>query len=86
MGIKFRGLIGPKLAGSDIPEVVGKQNDTEARSTGISGEKTSDQVFNATEASENSDDEKRDLQFGVQAAEATLQVWTRQHLIAAYIL
>ncbi|CAI4215650.1 unnamed protein product [Parascedosporium putredinis] len=85
MGIKFRGLIGPKLAGSDIPEVVGKQNDTEARSTGISGEKASDQVFNATEASETSDDEKRDLQFGVQAAEATLQVWTRQHLIAAYI-
>lgn len=29
---------------------------------------------------------EKSLQFGVQVAKATLQVWSRNHLIAAYIL
>ncbi|PKS04877.1 hypothetical protein jhhlp_008241 [Lomentospora prolificans] len=85
MVLKFRGLIGPKLAGSDKPEIADRQTDAEGHATGIHGEKHADQSVTAADGSDNSINEKRELQFGVQAAEATLQVWTRNHLIAAYL-
>ncbi|KAF4122831.1 transporter [Geosmithia morbida] len=37
-------------------------------------------------ASDSDAESERSLQYGVQVAEATLQVWSRNHLIAAYIL
>jgi len=87
MGLKFRGIIGPKLAGSDKPEIADKQTDFEGQSTAFDGEKNAGQNVDSGETSDTSTtSEKRDLQFGVQAAEATLQVWTRNHLIAAYLL
>ncbi|KAK9416610.1 putative Siderophore iron transporter-like protein [Seiridium unicorne] len=86
MGLKFRGLIGPKNIGADVPVVQEKQPDAEGQQHGA--DKELDPAVNATgatESSQNSLNEQKDLQFGVQAAEATLQVWTKQHLIAAYL-
>lgn len=92
MGIKFRGLIGPKIAGTSSPAVQEKQNDAEGQRQPSTGKELNDPAVNAadrTGSSLNSDEaateEKKDLQFGVQVAEATLQVWTKEHLIAAYV-
>ncbi|KAI1842512.1 hypothetical protein JX265_012676 [Neoarthrinium moseri] len=87
MGLKFRGgLLGPKNTGSEVPVVSEKQNDAEGQ---LPQDKETYPGVNtaATFASaSDSDDEKKDMQFGVQVAEATLQVWTKEHLIAAYVL
>ncbi|KAF2998780.1 hypothetical protein E8E14_006600 [Neopestalotiopsis sp. 37M] len=92
MGLKFRGLIGPKNVGHDVT-VQEKQNDTEGQPQGVLGTDNNDkeldptvQPAGATGSSASSLEEKKELQFGVQVAEATLQVWTREHLIAAYIM
>jgi hypothetical protein len=92
MGLKFRGLIGPKNVGHDVT-VQEKQNDTEGQPQGVLGTDNNDkeldptvQPAGATGSSASSVEEKKELQFGVQVAEATLQVWTREHLIAAYIM
>lgn len=39
-----------------------------------------------TAGNESDEETKKSLQYGVQVAEATLKVWTKKHLIAAYIL
>lgn len=92
MGLKFRGLIGSKNSITNAPVVAEKQNDAEGQQQGQHGgpfDKELDPTVNAagtTTSLEDSVEEKKELQFGVQAAEATLQVWTKEHLIAAYIL
>lgn len=93
MGLKFRGLIGPKNIHNDVTAQE-KQNDTEGQP-----QQQPEGVFNndkeldptvkdagATGSSQSSVSEGKELQFGVQVAEATLQVWTKEHLIAAYIM
>lgn len=88
MGLKFRGLIGAKSIGSDVPVVQEKQQDAEGTPGGVV-DKELDPTLRAagtTASSGSSNDEKKDLQFGVQVAEATLQVWTKEHLILAYLL
>ncbi|KAK6215854.1 hypothetical protein LQW54_004034 [Pestalotiopsis sp. IQ-011] len=93
MGLKFRGLIGPKNVHNDVT-VQEKQNDAEGQP-----QQQPEGVFNndkeldstvkdagANGSSQSSVGEGKELQFGVQVAEATLQVWTKEHLIAAYIM
>lgn len=92
MGIKFRGLIGPKSAGASAPVVQEKQHDAEGQQPGADKELNDPTINPAghTGSSVTSDEaateDKKEMQFGVQVAEATLQVWTKEHLIAAYVL
>ncbi|KAI1343243.1 major facilitator superfamily domain-containing protein [Xylariaceae sp. FL0016] len=90
MGLKFRGgLLGPKNIPNNSDSVVAeKPHDAEGQQQTLDASKEVDPNVRPTEASpsESSYDNEKKLQFGVQAAEATLQVWTKEHLIAAYIL
>lgn len=91
MGLKFRGgVLGLKSTGADAPVApVIKEKQTDAEGQQYGADKEMDQNVTPTDANDssaNSVNEKKELQFGVQAAEATLQVWTKEHLIAAYIL
>jgi hypothetical protein len=77
------------MAACEKPVVADTQTDAEGRpQQGDDASKELDPGVRATARSstDNSADEKKELQFGVQAAEATLQVWTKEHLIAAYVL
>lgn len=88
MGLKFRGgLIGLKPSRFDKPEIAEKGSDPEHQSPPTDGGvKEADVGVDPRSSADNSVGETKELQFGVQAAEATLQVWTKNHLIAAYIL
>lgn len=88
MGLKFRGLIGPKIRASEKPTIAEKQSDV-AEPGSAPFSKEMDPTVHPTDngsPSEASIEEKKDLPFGVQVAEATLQVWSKQQLIGAYIL
>lgn len=92
MGLRFRGgLLGPKNTANNVPIVAEKSDDAEGQLRhGDDGEKGIEPTVTPDTKTgpfiETPIDEKRELQFGVQAAEATLQVWTKEHLIAAYVL
>lgn len=89
MGLRFRGLIGPKIGAVGVPVVADQGNDAEKQAAQAGDKETDPGVTSTAGADESSDSnsgEVKELQFGVQAAEATLQVWTKNHLIAAYIL
>lgn len=88
MGLKFRGgIIGPKNTGANVPVVSEKPHDAENPQVGTDKEASPNVNGAGAAGSEQSSvDEQKELQFGVQVAEATLQVWTKQHLIAAYIM
>lgn len=84
MGLKFRGgLLGLNNAGAKPPVVQEKGDDAESQQQqqGVFEKEPNPTTKNADPV-----DEKKELQFGVQVAEATLQVWSKHHLIAAYIL
>ncbi|KAF3765296.1 hypothetical protein M406DRAFT_256740 [Cryphonectria parasitica EP155] len=89
MGLKFRGgLIGLRNIGSGVEVVQSKQNDPEQQQQQDASGKELDPIVDTTDAaapSTHSVEGKKELQFGVQAAEATLQVWSKNHLITAYI-
>ncbi|KAH6651444.1 siderophore iron transporter-like protein [Truncatella angustata] len=88
MGLKFRGLIGPKNVGN-APVIQEKQHDAENPQLGT--DKELDPAVNTagepvSESSSQRGEHEKELQFGVQVAAATNQVWTKQHLIAAYVI
>ncbi|ORY64782.1 uncharacterized protein BCR38DRAFT_341994 [Pseudomassariella vexata] len=84
--MKFRGgILGLKANKNQAPEIA--EDDT-GHSTGndaVDTETGAKSGVPSTDANSNQEKEK-ELQYGVQAAEATLKVWSKNHLIAAYIL
>ncbi|KAH8673416.1 hypothetical protein BX600DRAFT_204918 [Xylariales sp. PMI_506] len=84
MVLKFRGIIGPKPTGA-VPELAEKQGDPEQVQSNAILEKETDGNASVTPR-DSSEQEKTEKQFGVQVAEATLQVWTSEQLLAAYAL
>lgn len=93
--MKFRGgWLGPKT-GSHAAELDPTSNATSTaidseRSPSVKGTPSVGEKMQGPpheDSSTESDVEQhKSLQYGVQVAEATLKVWTRKHLIAAYIL
>ncbi|OTB07724.1 hypothetical protein M426DRAFT_53055 [Hypoxylon sp. CI-4A] len=95
--MRFRPTLGPR-AGSQAPVV----DTTDARATGIDSEagaksnivsettahdgSLQDSSLNEKHVADGTQEPQQELQYGVQLAQATIQVWTREHLIAAYIL
>lgn len=102
MVLKFRGgLLGLKPTVSSVntgtenpvleTPVLEKPNDAENQKDAAAlASKETDAAGVArrdTSASDSSDNAPaKELQFGVQVAEATLQVWKKEHLIAAYVM
>ncbi|KAH8884955.1 MFS general substrate transporter [Thozetella sp. PMI_491] len=94
MGLKFRGgLLGLKANPEQKPQLAEKGNDAENQQQGSDGgvveKETEPGVKQSATVGSNEDqsvgEKKAELPFGVQAAQATLQVWTKEHLILAYI-
>ncbi|KAI0470107.1 hypothetical protein GGR56DRAFT_152962 [Xylariaceae sp. FL0804] len=91
MVLKFRGgLLGPKRVPMANDAVVAdKPHDAEGQQQSADAPKevnTAAVTRTDTSASQSSYEREEKMQFGVQAAEATLQVWTKEHLLAAYVL
>lgn len=100
--MKFRGIIGPRAGShaAELDKTSARTTGTDAEAAGAKGNATSAvEPDSSTPVDNGSFDEKngaladngveepaKELQYGVQLAKATLQVWTRNHLIAAYIL
>jgi hypothetical protein len=81
MGIKFRFPSRP----ADFPIVAEQQRPADDEHTpGQTGEKG----VVVSDAKPDFEEEvvNKDFQHGVQVAQAVTQVWTKQHLIAAYVL
>ncbi|KAI1084955.1 hypothetical protein F5B20DRAFT_121463 [Whalleya microplaca] len=96
--MKFRGILGSK-AGSQVPVVdetaartTGVDAEAARAKPNVISETTAEPGSpNHQDGSFNEKDIEvptptEELQYGVQLAEATLKVWTRNHLIAAYVL
>jgi hypothetical protein len=97
MGLKFRGgFFGPKnvpvatVVDNERVDESERQKQTEAENAAskeAASKELGGAVAGADSASATSaDSDGKELQFGVQVAEATLQVWSKWHLIAAYAM
>ncbi len=100
--MKFRGIIGLKAGTQVpvVDEKTARSTGTDAEAGGDKTNITSAaaEPGSSTPPENGSFNEKngvladqppapaKELQYGVQLAEATLKVWTRNHLIAAYVM
>jgi hypothetical protein len=91
--MKFRGGLLGLRPGSQVP-VVEETHGHTTSSDAEAGTKR-DEITPTAEGEiavadsldeKNGVEHRKELQFGVQAAEATLKVWTKNHLITAYVL
>ncbi|KAH8594980.1 siderophore iron transporter-like protein mirB [Bisporella sp. PMI_857] len=91
--MKFRGGLLGLRPGSQVPvveETHGHTTSSDAEA-GTKRDEITPTAEGETAVADSLDEKngvehRKELQYGVQAAEATLKVWTRNHLITAYVL